>query len=372
MTAQPPPAAGDDAGSADVTKRGVLGVTFPVDWPSVRVPDWARLAETLGYEELWVAEDCFYSGGIAAASAALAVTKRIRVGLGILPAVMRNPAVTAMEIATLASLYPGRVIGGIGHGMPDWMRQIGAYPASSLAALEEVLQAVRLLLAGETVSLAGKHVRLREVTLDCPPAQVPPVVAGVRGPRSLEVAARAADGTMLAHFSGPRYVSWARQHIDQAAPDPARPHPIVVAAAMRIAVEGAAARRAIRPALAAALAGPGLATQLAPAHLADQVRDLLAQTIPADPAQPGTPSRAASARTAQPASPAALAGLADAIPEAWIEELTVAGDPGQCVQAIRSLYQAGAATVLLTPAGSFAEASAQLALASATVLPAIR
>lgn len=339
----------------------VIGVTFPLDWPPERIPGWARLAESLGYAELWIAEDCFYSAGIAAASAALAATQRITVGLGILPAVMRNPALAAMELATLGRLYPGRVIAGIGHGMAHWMRQIGAYPVSPLAALDEVLRSVRSLLAGQTVSLSGRHVQLSEVRLACPPAQAPPVVAGVRGPRSLEVAARSADGTMLAHFSSPGYVSWAREQIDRALPPGlAVPHRLTAPAVLRIGIDGAAARRAVRPAVAAALAGPGLGIQLRQAGLAQQVHDLLsAEGLAApDGEAPGAP-----------ASPDALARLAAAIPEAWLADLCVAGDPEQCGQAIRSLHRAGAGAVLLTPDGPPPLASAQLALAAATLLP---
>ncbi|MBC8092335.1 MAG: LLM class flavin-dependent oxidoreductase, partial [Pseudonocardia sp.] len=53
---------------------------------------YARAVERLGFDELWVVEDCFYAGGIAAGAVALASTDAITVGLGVLPAVLRNPA----------------------------------------------------------------------------------------------------------------------------------------------------------------------------------------------------------------------------------------------------------------------------------------
>jgi 5,10-methylenetetrahydromethanopterin reductase len=74
--------------------------------------------------------------------------------------------------------------------------------------------AVRALLAGETVSVEGRYVRLREVALDHPPASVPPVSVGVRGPKSLELAGRVADGTVLDTLSSSAYVRWARERID--------------------------------------------------------------------------------------------------------------------------------------------------------------
>lgn len=188
-----------------------LGVGFPREFSADRVTGVARQLEASGVAELWVVEDCFYTTGITLAAAALAVTERLTVGLGILPAVARNPAITAMEIATLAGLAPGRVVAGIGHGMQDWMGQIGARSQSPLTTLAEVLQTVRRLLRGETVTEHGRTVQLTDVLLDQPPAEVPPILAGVRGPRSVAMAGRCADGLVLADGSPPSYVRWARE-----------------------------------------------------------------------------------------------------------------------------------------------------------------
>ena len=167
-----------------------VGVCFPREFPAAWVTTAARSVEAMGADDLWIIEDCFYTGGVSLAAAALASTDRIRVGLGILPAVARNPAITAMELATLAGLAPGRVIGGIGHGVQSWMDQIGERTPSPLATLREVLDAVRALLRGEQVTVEGHRVRLRDVRLEAPPSPVPPV---------------------LAEYPGPDYVRWARE-----------------------------------------------------------------------------------------------------------------------------------------------------------------
>lgn len=128
------------------------GLLLPPSTDPGDIVAFARAAEAAGFGTLWVVEDCFLSGGIAQAGVILALTSRITVGIGILPAAVRNPAFAAMEIATLAGMFPGRLVAGIGHGMPGWMRQVGAWPASPLGLLRETLQAVRSLLSGETVS----------------------------------------------------------------------------------------------------------------------------------------------------------------------------------------------------------------------------
>jgi 5,10-methylenetetrahydromethanopterin reductase len=184
-----------------------IGMCFDRSFPGSQVTDFARRLDAGGVDELWLIEDCFYTTAPPLAAAALATTERISVGLGILPAVARTAAVTAMEIATLASIGPGRVIGGIGHGVQSWMAQMGVRPASPLTALDEVLTAVRRLLRGEEVSVDGRFVHLDRVRLEHVPDPVPPVLAGVRGPKSIALAGRAADGVVLAGFCPPEYVA---------------------------------------------------------------------------------------------------------------------------------------------------------------------
>ncbi|RLV49731.1 LLM class flavin-dependent oxidoreductase [Nocardioides mangrovicus] len=175
-----------------------IGVVLPRDLPDTNVITFARNVDELGFDNLWVVEDLGYKGGFAQAGAVLAATSRVRVGIGVLPVAARNPVFTAMEAATLANLFPGRITLGVGHGMPVWMRQVGIAVDSPLTLLAETLDAVRGLLAGDTVSIDGRYVHLDAVRLEAPPALPPVVLAGVRGPRSMEVSGEHADGTLLA------------------------------------------------------------------------------------------------------------------------------------------------------------------------------
>jgi hypothetical protein len=184
-----------------------LGVMAPPNLAVRTFLDYAMQAERHGFDEVWFAEDCFLKGGISQAAVALASTSRIVVGVGILPSGARNVAFAALEIAFLTNLYPGRLMVGIGHGMADWMRQVGAHPSSPLTLLQEYLQALRALLAGETVTFSGRHIQLSKVRLDEPPAIPPQVLAGVRGPKSLALSGEYADGTILAEPVTPEYLA---------------------------------------------------------------------------------------------------------------------------------------------------------------------
>jgi alkanesulfonate monooxygenase SsuD/methylene tetrahydromethanopterin reductase-like flavin-dependent oxidoreductase (luciferase family) len=165
--------------------------------PPEVLPRLARTVEAAGLDELWVWEDCFKQSAIASAATALALTERVTVGIGLMPAPLRNVALCAMETAMLARLHPGRLIAGVGHGVQDWMGQAGARVDSPLTLLREYATALRSLLAGEELTTDGRYVRLDHVRLDWPPDQPPPLYLGGSGPKSLRLAAELGDGVLL-------------------------------------------------------------------------------------------------------------------------------------------------------------------------------
>jgi alkanesulfonate monooxygenase SsuD/methylene tetrahydromethanopterin reductase-like flavin-dependent oxidoreductase (luciferase family) len=155
-------------------------------------------AEAASLDDFWVSEDCFKESAVASAVAALAVTERVRVGIALLPVPLRSVAQAAMELATIDRLFPGRFVGGIGHGVQLWMEQAGVRAEAPLTLLREYATALRRLLNGEEVTVSGQYVRLAEVTLAYPPKQSPPLLIGAAGPKSLTAAGELGTGTMLA------------------------------------------------------------------------------------------------------------------------------------------------------------------------------
>ncbi|MFC8191568.1 LLM class flavin-dependent oxidoreductase [Cellulomonas sp. NPDC057328] len=306
-----------------MTRTPALGVMLPRDLDQAQVLTFARRADDAGFDEVWVVEDLGFRGGIAQAAAVLATTTRIRVGIGILPAAVRNVAFAAMEVATLAQLFPGRVDVGIGHGMPDWVRSVGAWPARPLTLLEEYVTTLRALLRGETVtSPDGSPLGLRDVALD--PSSVPDVVpdllAGVRGPRSLAAAGRVADGTVLAEPVTPEY---ARAALAQVAPT--RPHRVVAYEVAAVDDDGAAALDTARPALAW-IGEPDWDVHIAPLPFADDFRALRA-------------------------SCATREEFAARLPAGWVAQLALAGTPDDVHARTAALAEAGVTSVVLLPAG---------------------
>lgn len=309
-----------------------LGIVFPAHAPPETLPAFAERAEALGYDELWVVEDCFLSGGLTLATAALAVTQRIGVGIGLLPAAVRNPAIVAMEIATIGRIYPGRLTVAFGHGVEAWMTQIGARPEKRLGALGEVVTAVRMLLAGETVNAAGSFVTLASVALDNPPTLAPQVLVGTTGPKGIALAGRRADGLLLPEGCGPKFVAQAKEIARAAAPAPAPPPEIVVYAWLRIG-EDEPARRVLSDAVSH-WAGSGL--------------------------YPG-PMREAGVQTARQGRP---------IPRELADELAVVGPAARCVEAVERFIDAGAERLIMGAIG--ADAAEQYERFSREVLPMFR
>jgi alkanesulfonate monooxygenase SsuD/methylene tetrahydromethanopterin reductase-like flavin-dependent oxidoreductase (luciferase family) len=174
-----------------------LAAIFPPTQPPEQIGAVAAAAESAGLEQLWIWEDCFKESGIATATAMLATTSRITVGIGLLPVPLRNVALTAMELATLSRLFPGRLIAGVGHGVLDWMGQAGALAESPMTLLREYTAALFALLHGETVTTRGRYVNLDAVALDWPPAVAPPLLVGGIRPRTVALAGELADGVII-------------------------------------------------------------------------------------------------------------------------------------------------------------------------------
>jgi alkanesulfonate monooxygenase SsuD/methylene tetrahydromethanopterin reductase-like flavin-dependent oxidoreductase (luciferase family) len=190
-----------------------LAAIFPPTQPPERIVAVAAAADAAGLAELWVWEDCFSESGIATATAMLAATSRVRLGIGLLPVPLRNVALTAMELATVSRLFPGRLVAGVGHGVLDWMGQAGARVESPMTLLREYTAALDALLHGETVTTRGRYVNLDSVALDWPPAVVPPLLVGGIRPRTVSLAGELADGVIIPGGVSPEEVRASIGHL---------------------------------------------------------------------------------------------------------------------------------------------------------------
>lgn len=286
----------------------------------------AASAENAGFERLWLAEDFFFTGGIAGANLALAATERIQVGLGVVSAVVRHPALLAMEIATTARSYPGRLLPGIGLGVPGWMRQMGLYPKSPLAAVTECLTGVRRLLEGHELTDTGGVFEFDGVRLVHPQQDPIPLHLGVIGPKMLERSGEIADGSILSVAAGVDYTKWARERIDAGRRRAGRSdkHEVTVFAIYAVDDDAEVARRAARRTLAFYKSAGGRNALTDAEGISDELESMVAR--------------------------GGAAEVERSMPDEWVENLTIAGTPDQVVEKIRRLEAAGADSVALFPA----------------------
>jgi 5,10-methylenetetrahydromethanopterin reductase len=296
----------------------VIGVLVPASLPAGQLVGYAQEAERLGFAEVWVVEDCFLHGAIAQAATILASTTSLHVGLGIVPAAARNVAFAAMEVATLAGLHPGRLTVGVGHGIPAWLDQAGARPSSPLTLLEEYIQALRWLLGGQRVDFIGRYVQLHGVQLSHPPSVVPPVLAGVRGPRSLRLSGKVAQGTILAEPVTPEYLSTAIEQIASA------DHEIVAYNIASVDDDPGVARARARDALAV-VGEPDWQPQVAVLDFGAELAELRREA-------------------------GSGAALAAALPDSWVDRLAIVGSPARAREQLAVLHDGGAGRVVLIPA----------------------
>ena len=165
--------------------------------PIERTTELARLAEMLGYERCWVYDEGLAASDVYVTMTAIATaTSSLEIGPGITNPYTRHPGVTAGAVAALDELSGGRAFLGIGAGGSLTLDPLSIGRDRPLAAVRETINACRRLFGGETVSVDGVHVRLREASLLRARASTEIWLAG-RGPRMLELGGAACDGVLV-------------------------------------------------------------------------------------------------------------------------------------------------------------------------------
>ena len=130
------------------------------------------------------------------------VTPGLRLGTLVSPVTFRAPGVLAKAMATLDVLSGGQAFCGLGAGW--WEREHAAFglpfpPANErFDQLETAIETLRALWGQGTRAYAGDRVRLPETTCYPRPISAIPIIVGGSGERrTLDIAARLADGCNL-------------------------------------------------------------------------------------------------------------------------------------------------------------------------------
>ena len=178
----------------------------------------AQYAESRGFEAVWQAESRLVREATVPMAAFLSCTDTIKVGSGVVNNWTRNPALLASTFSTLDDLAPGRVILGIGAWWDPLAQKVGIDRVRPLKAMRETIEAVRALLADETVTYDGEFVHLDGVELDYVhqerrPKDVP-IYLGATGMKMMELTGEIADGAVLNYLVSPAYNATAMHHLE--------------------------------------------------------------------------------------------------------------------------------------------------------------
>ena len=140
-----------------------LGLYIGYSGAELRLPvDKVLLAERLGFDSVWTAE-AYGSDAITPLAYLAALTKRIRLGTGIMQLAARPPAAAAMAAGTVDALAGGgRVIAGLGVSGPQivegWYGQPWGKPTTRIRDYVAIMR--KIFERKEPVAHAGREIAL--------------------------------------------------------------------------------------------------------------------------------------------------------------------------------------------------------------------
>ena len=182
-----------------------LGISMDGRTPIADVPALARAAEDGGATTLWIACHLFLRDPVTTAALALGATRRIKVALMAMSPYSVHPVFIAMATASLAEMYPGRVILCLGAGAPADLKAAGIEAARPLVTISETVRICRSLFAGEMADFQGQVFKVAGRRLINGGSAVPIVVAASR-PNMLKLAGRETDGVLISAATSPPFV----------------------------------------------------------------------------------------------------------------------------------------------------------------------
>ena len=183
--------------------------------------EFSKYAEEQGFDAVWQADSRLVREASVPMAAFAASTDRIKIGSGVIDVWTRNPARLASMFATLDDLAPGRILCGLGAWWDPLASKVGISRTRPLKVMREVVEAVRGLLANETISFDGEFVQLDGVELDYvyqerKPKDVP-IYIGATGMKMMELTGEIADGVVLNYLVSPDYNSRAMEALQRGA-----------------------------------------------------------------------------------------------------------------------------------------------------------
>src|SRR5215831_11207993 len=171
-----------------------IGVSFDGFVTTGEAITLAQRAVETGARSLWVAEHLGYREAIATCVALAMKTPGATLVPTAVSPYLWHPTPTAMAMATLDEVAPGRTAIAIGAGNPLFLQESGRAVDKPVRAMREFTDALRKLWSGEAVHVAGDFVTLAGARLAFKPSAPIPIYIAAIGPDMLRLAGRIGDG----------------------------------------------------------------------------------------------------------------------------------------------------------------------------------
>ena len=212
-----------------MAKLPTLGVRVHGGMPPRACIEIGEAVERNGFASLWFAENPFNRGVLPTVGAVAALTKRIRIGIGVFNPYNRHPTLMAMEIGALDDLTGGRAAIGIGSGIGDRITRMGLSYDKPLAAVRDAVTILRGMLKGEAVTYEGAVFKVTNAKLEfVPPRPDLPIFMAATGDQALRLCGQVADGLMISNMCPPAYTVRAVELLAEGAAKAGRPAPATV------------------------------------------------------------------------------------------------------------------------------------------------
>lgn len=174
------------------------GMTIPfAGLPLSEHRDAFRELVDLGYSDVWSSE-ADGADGFTPLALAAAWAPELRLGVAIIPAYTRGPALLAQSVASLADAAPGRFVMGIGSSSNVIVERWNGIPFEQ--PYQRTRDAVRFLktaLQGEKVTEEYSTFSVKGFRLGIRPAKEPPILVAALREGMLKMAGREGDGAII-------------------------------------------------------------------------------------------------------------------------------------------------------------------------------
>ena len=179
--------------------------------------DDVRYAEEKGFDEIWTADVVLERDSITMMAAYAVTTTKVKLGTAVTPIWGRNPAILAVEAASIWDTAPGRIKLGLGAWWEPIASQVGENRRKNLTAMREIIVNIRKLLNLERVTYSGEHVHFKDVEMAFltkePHKRPVPIYIGATGLKMNELAGEIADGTVLNYMVSTDYIKKCVDHV---------------------------------------------------------------------------------------------------------------------------------------------------------------